>query len=46
MSTRSCAFETVTRVVGPEIAYTVEIERFQAKVDGQEELSLVTLPSA
>jgi len=32
-------FETVMRIVTPELAYTVEIERFKAKVGGRSELS-------
>ena len=40
---RTTSFETVTQAVGPEIAYTVEIERFQAKVGGQQELSEIAL---
>jgi ketosteroid isomerase-like protein len=40
---RTTAFETVTQAVGPEIAYTVEIERFQAKVGGRQELSELAL---
>jgi ketosteroid isomerase-like protein len=40
---RTTAFETVTQSVGPEIAYTVEIERFQAKVGGRRELSELAL---
>jgi ketosteroid isomerase-like protein len=37
------SFETVTQVVGPDIAYTVEIERFESKVGGQPELSEIAL---
>jgi uncharacterized protein (TIGR02246 family) len=37
------SFETVAQVVGPEIAYTVEIERFETKVAGQQELSELAL---
>ena len=33
------SFETVTQGVGPDVAYTVEIERFEAKVGGQPEPS-------
>ena len=40
---RTTSFETVTQAVGPEIAYTVEIERFQTKVGGQQELSEIAL---
>ena len=40
---RTTSFETVSQEVGPEIAYTVEIERFEAKVGGQDELSELAL---
>jgi ketosteroid isomerase-like protein len=40
---RTTGFETVTQAVGPDIAYTVEIERFETKVDGREELSELAL---
>ena len=39
----SISFETVTHSVGPDIAYTVEIERFQTKVGGAAELSELAL---
>ena len=37
------SFETVTQAVGPDIAYTVEIERLEAKVGGRQELSEIAL---
>jgi ketosteroid isomerase-like protein len=37
------SFDMVSQFVGPEIAYTVEIERFETKVGGREELSGVAL---
>ena len=37
------AFEAVTQSVGDDVAYTVEIERFRAKVGGQTETSDVAL---
>lgn len=40
---RTTAFETVTQAVGPDMAYTVEIERFQTKVGGRQELSDLAL---
>jgi ketosteroid isomerase-like protein len=40
---RTTSFETVSQEVGAEIAYTVEIERFEAKVGGQEDLSELAL---
>ncbi len=36
-------FETVTHSVGEALAYTVEIERFRAKVGGQDETSELAL---
>jgi ketosteroid isomerase-like protein len=33
------SFETVSQFVGADVAYTVEIERFKAKVGGQRETS-------
>jgi ketosteroid isomerase-like protein len=36
-------FDTVSQLVLPELAYTVEIERFQAKVGGADTLSEVAL---
>jgi ketosteroid isomerase-like protein len=40
---QTTAFETVMQSVGPELAYTVEIERFQAKVSGQDQASDLAL---
>lgn len=40
---RTISFETVTQAVGPDVAYTVEIERFESKVGGQQGLSEVAL---
>jgi ketosteroid isomerase-like protein len=40
---RIASIETVAQSVGPELAYTVEIERVQAKVAGQDQLSDVAL---
>ena len=37
------AFETVKQYVGSELAYTVEIERFRAKVGGDDDLSDLAL---
>jgi ketosteroid isomerase-like protein len=37
------SFETVTERVWPDLAYTVEIERFRAKVGGQDEFSDLAL---
>jgi ketosteroid isomerase-like protein len=37
------SFETVSQFVGADIAYTVEIERFKAKVGGQRETSDLAL---
>jgi ketosteroid isomerase-like protein len=37
------SFETVSQFVGAEVAYTVEIERFKAKVGGQRETSDLAL---
>jgi ketosteroid isomerase-like protein len=37
------AFETVSQYVGPDFAYTVEIERFRAKVGGQDHASDLAL---
>jgi ketosteroid isomerase-like protein len=37
------SFETVSQAVGPDVAYTVEIERFESKVGGQPELSEIAL---
>jgi len=37
------SFETVAQSVGADIAYTVEIERFETKVGGQQELSQIAL---
>ena len=33
---RATSIETVVRAVGPDFAYTVEIERFEARVGGHE----------
>lgn len=40
---QTTAFETVVEYVGGDIAYTVEIERFRAKVGGSDELSDLAL---
>lgn len=40
---RTTSIETVAQSVGPDFAYTVEIERVEAKVVGQQELSEVAL---
>ena len=37
------SFEPVAQAVGSDIAYTVEIERFEAKVGGQQEFSEIAL---
>ena len=37
------AFETVTQHVGPDLAYTVEIERFRTKIGGQDHTSDLAL---
>jgi ketosteroid isomerase-like protein len=37
------SFETVSQFVGADVAYTVEIERFKAKVGGQREASDLAL---
>jgi ketosteroid isomerase-like protein len=37
------AFDTVSHSVGADVAYTVEIERFRAKVGGQREVSDLAL---
>jgi ketosteroid isomerase-like protein len=37
------SFETVTQSVGPDLAYTVEIVRFRAKVGGQDQTSDLAL---
>ena len=37
------SFETVNQFVGPDIAYTVEIERFKVKVGGQPDTSDIAL---
>ena len=36
-------FETVAKHVTPELAYTVEVERYQAKVGGREDITPVAL---
>ncbi len=40
---RTMSIETVAQAVGADIAYTVEIERVEGKVGGQQELSEVAL---
>ena len=40
---KTTAFETVMQHVGPDLAYTVEIERFRAKVGGQDHVSNLAL---
>lgn len=37
------SFEEVSQSVGPELAYTVEIERFRSKVGGSDDLSDLAL---
>jgi ketosteroid isomerase-like protein len=37
------SFEPVAQAVGTDLAYTVEIERFESKVGGQSELSEIAL---
>jgi ketosteroid isomerase-like protein len=36
-------FENVAKYVTPELAYIVEVERYQAKVGGSEDLTLIAL---
>jgi len=36
-------FENVAKYVTPELAYIVEVERYQAKVGGREDLTLIAL---
>lgn len=36
---RASGFETIARYVTPELAYLVEIERFEAKVGGSEQIA-------
>jgi ketosteroid isomerase-like protein len=36
---RATGFETLARYVTPELAYVVEVERFEAKVGGSEEIA-------
>jgi ketosteroid isomerase-like protein len=36
-------FETVAKYVTPELAYIVEVERYQAKVGGREDIAPVAL---
>jgi ketosteroid isomerase-like protein len=36
------SFENVAKYVTPELAYTVEMERMQAKVEGREDISPIT----
>jgi len=40
---QTLSFETVMQSVGPEFAYTVEIERFRTKIGGHDEPSEVAL---
>jgi ketosteroid isomerase-like protein len=40
---RAIAFETVARYETPDLAYVVEIERFEAKVGGSDQVSPVAL---
>jgi ketosteroid isomerase-like protein len=40
---QATSFEPVAKTVGSDIAYTVEIERFETKVGGQQELSQIAL---
>ncbi len=40
---RATGFEIVTQVVTPELAYTVAIERIEAKVGGQSELAPIAV---
>ena len=40
---RAVEFESFARCVTPDLAYTLEIERFEAKVGGSEDLTPVTL---
>ncbi len=40
---RATSFEPVAQAVGPDIAYTVEIERLESKVGGRSELSEIAL---
>lgn len=40
---RVTSIETVSQAVGPELAYTVEIERFEARVGGAPEISEIAL---
>ena len=39
----TAAFETVVQSVGADLAYTVEIERFRAKVGGQDHVSDIAI---
>jgi ketosteroid isomerase-like protein len=36
-------FETIERLITPDLAYTIEIERYVAKVDGSSDLSDIAL---
>jgi ketosteroid isomerase-like protein len=36
-------FETIAKYVTPQLAYIVEVERYQAKVGGREDLTPITL---
>jgi ketosteroid isomerase-like protein len=40
---RALGFESVSRLVTPELAYLVEVERYQAMVGGSPELTAVSL---
>ncbi len=40
---RAVGFDEVSRYVTPELAYVVEVERYEAKVGGGDELTLVAL---
>src|SRR4029079_1213921 len=40
---RTTGFETIERLVTPDLAYTLEIERYVAKVGGSSDLSEVAL---
>ncbi len=39
----TCRYETVSKVVTSELAYILEIERFEAKLDGRDEVSAGSL---
>jgi ketosteroid isomerase-like protein len=40
---RDFEFENVSTVITPELAYTVEIERFRTRVGGSDELTAIAL---